>query len=73
MTNLCEVKFSLNRFEIDKEYEQKLRGKIAVFREATNSRKTIQLTMISTFGVQRNKYSGLVSNEVVLDDLFLEP
>lgn len=72
VVNLCEAKFSLNRFEIDKEYDQKLRNKIAVFREATNCRKTIQLSMISTYGVQKNKYSGIVSNEVLLDDLFQE-
>jgi hypothetical protein len=71
--NLCEVKFSLNRFEINKDYDQNLRNKIAVFREATNCRKTIQLSMITTFGVQKNKYSGIVSNEVLLDDLFREP
>ena len=70
VVTLCEMKFSLNRFEIDKEYEQKLRNKIAVFREATNCRKTIQLSMVSTYGVQKNKYSGIVSSEVLLDDLF---
>ena len=26
--------------------------------------------MITTYGVQQNKYSGIVSNEVCLDDLF---
>ena len=70
VVTLCEAKYSLNRFEIDKDYEQKLRGKIAVFRESTHCRKTIQLAMLSTYGVQRNKYSGIVSSEVQLDDLF---
>ena len=72
VVNLCEAKFSLNRFEIDKDYDQKLRNKIAVFREATNCRKTIQLSMISTYGIQKNKYSGIVNSEVLLDDLFQE-
>ena len=70
--NLCEAKFALNRFEIDKDYDRKLRNKIVVFREATNCRKTIQLSMISTYGIQKNKYSGIVSSEVLLDDLFQE-
>jgi hypothetical protein len=68
--NLCEVKFSINEFQIDKEVEQKLRNKIDVFRQETNCRKTIQLSMITTFGVQKNKYSSIVTNEVLLDDLF---
>ncbi len=46
--------------------------KIAVFREATNCRKTIQLSVISTYGIQKNKYSGIVNNEVLPDDLFEE-
>ena len=70
--NICEIKFSLNEFVIDKDYEQSLRNKIVVFRENTGCRKTIQLSMITTYGLRRNKYSGIVSNEVVLDDLFLE-
>ncbi len=70
VVNICEIKFSLNEFQIDKDYDQKLRDKIAAFRQSTNCRKTIQLTMITTYGVQQNKYSGIVSNEVLLDDLF---
>ena len=69
--NICEIKFSMNEFEIDKNYEQKLRNKISVFRQLTNCKKTIQLSMITTFGIQKNKYSSIVTNEVLLDDLFL--
>ena len=68
--NICEVKFSMNEFQIDKDYDQKPRNKVAVFRQETNCRKTIQLSMITTFGVQKNKYSSIVTNEVLLDDLF---
>jgi len=70
VVNICEVKFSMNEFQIDKDYDQKLRNKIAVFRQETNCKKTIQLSMITTFGVQKNKYSSIVTNEVLLDDLF---
>ena len=68
--NLCEIKYSLNAFAIDKDYDQKLRNKISVFRQDTDCRKTIQLTMITTYGVQKNKYSGIMSSEILLDDLF---
>ena len=47
-----------------------LRNKIDVFRQETNCRKTIQLSMITTYGVQKNKYSSIVTNTVLLDDLF---
>lgn len=68
--NICEVKFSMNEYQIDKDYDQKLRNKVAVFRRETNCKKTIQLSMITTFGVEKNKYSSIVTNEVLLDDLF---
>ena len=68
--NICEIKFSGDEFTIDKEYEQNLRRKITRFVEETKSKKTIQLTMISSYGVKKNMYSNRVTNQVVLEDLF---
>ena len=68
--DLCEIKYSEKEFLIDKEYEDNLRNKREVFREQTKTRKTIQFVMITSFGVKQNKYSGMISNHVVLDDLF---
>lgn len=70
--NLCECKFSLDTFLIDKDYAEKLRSKIATFKAATRTRKSVFLTMITTYGVERNEYANLlVQNEVTMDDLFL--
>ena len=60
----------MGEFVIDKDYEEKLRKKIQVFREATNSRKSLQLVMITTFGVRQNAHSGIVQSQVRMDDLF---
>lgn len=68
--NLCEMKFSEGEFAINKDYDKVLRNKIARFIEETKTRKSIQLTFVSSYGLQRNMYSGIVQNEVVLDDLF---
>ena len=68
--NICEMKFSVNEFAIDKDYDNKLRNKIATFREETNTKKALQLTMVTTYGVKRNTHSNLVQSEVLLDDLF---
>lgn len=69
-TTLCEIKFSVHEFEIDKAYDMALRNKIAAFRNETGTTKTIQLAMITTFGVKKNKYSGIAVNQVTLEDLF---
>ena len=68
--NICEIKFSVSEYEIDKDYDMKLRNKISSFIKATNSKKSIQLIMITTYGIKQNKYSGLIQNEVTMDDLF---
>ncbi len=69
--NLCECKFSLDSFSIDKGYAEKLRSKIATFKTATKTKKSVFLTMITTYGVEKNKYANLlVRNEVTMDDLF---
>jgi len=72
VVSLCEMKYSLSEFDIDKAYDANLRNKISTFTKVTSCKKTIQLVMITTFGVKRNKYSGLVGTQVLLDDLFCE-
>lgn len=70
--NLFEIKFSINEFVITKEYDTKLRQKIQTFREATATKKTIFLTMLTTFGVKANEYSASsIQNELTMDALFL--
>ena len=69
--NVCECKFSLDVFSIDKDYSEKLRAKIATFKAVTKTKKAVFLTMLTTYGVEKNKYANmLVQNEVTLDDLF---
>ena len=71
--NLGECKFSLDIFTMNKDYSEKLKSKIAVFKTITKTKKSIFLTMITTYGVEKNKYANLlVRNQVVMDDLFLD-
>ena len=69
--NLCEMKFSIAPYVISREYERKLRNRMAVFQSATGTRKSLALTFVTTFGITPNKYSGIVQSEVIMDDLFL--
>ena len=68
--NLCEMKYSLSEYAIDAEYEQKLRNKKSAFIDTTNTRKAVHLTMVTTFGIKVNAHSGIVQNEITLEDLF---
>ena len=64
------MKFSEDEFSVSKDYDKVLRNKIVRFQEETKSRKSIQLTFVTSYGVKKGMYAGIVQNEVVLDDLF---
>ena len=46
------------------------RNKIDSFVRATDCKKTVQLVMVTTYGLKPSKYNSLVNSEVELDDLF---
>ncbi len=68
--NLCEMKFYSDEFEIDKNYSRELNRKINVFMHQTKTKKTPHLTIVTTYGVKQNAYSGQVDNVITLESLF---
>ncbi|MDO4511272.1 MAG: ATP-binding protein [Bacteroidales bacterium] len=68
--NICEAKFSVNEYAIDKDYVEALQRKMETFRTSTKTNKALQLTLITTQGLKHNKYSNCVQSTVTLDDLF---
>lgn len=69
--NLCEMKFCESVYELKTDEEMKLRNRISVLRSSLKKKtKSIQLTMITSFGVAKGKHSGIVQSQVTLDDLF---
>ena len=70
--NICEMKFSINDFTINKKYSEELKNKLRVFRRETETRKALFLTIITSFGLTKNVYSSLAQNELTMDVLFEE-
>jgi hypothetical protein len=70
--NLCEIKYSKDKFVISNKYKSELNQKIDAFIQETNTNMSIHLTMITTAGVAQNIHSDIVTNEVLLDDFFSE-
>ncbi len=69
--NIFEIKFYNDTFAITKEYAQNLTNKLRVFKQTTDTRKHLFLTLITTFGIIHNEHSlGLVEPVLTLDDLF---
>jgi uncharacterized protein len=54
--NVCEIKFSVDEFLIDKAYADDLRRKLTTFKQQSRTRKTLLLTMITTHGLKANQY-----------------
>ncbi len=69
--NLCEMKFSDGEFTIDKKYAQELKNKLEVFGRVTATRKSLFLTLVTTYGVTPNDYqANLLQNSVTVDALY---
>ena len=69
--NLCEMKFSLTEFTIDKKYAEELNLKRRIFLAKTNTKKSAFITMLTTFGVNMNAhYLNTVQNQLKMDVLF---
>ena len=70
--NLCEMKYTKVPFQIDASYEANLLNKRARFIEATQTRKAVHITMVSSQGLERNAYADEIQSEVSGGDLFAE-
>lgn len=69
--HLCEMKFANGEFVIDKRYAERMRERRETFRRVSGTRKTLFLTMVTTFGVKENPYAlELIQSQLVMDDLF---
>lgn len=71
--NICEMKYSDNPFALTAKTIEELRRKVSIFNFVTHNRKTIHLTMITSFGITHNVYANQIQSQVTLDDLFAEP
>jgi hypothetical protein len=70
MVNLCEMKFWADEFWVSKEYDANLRHKLQTFIDKSKSKKSVNMVLITTYGLKRNEYFSRFQRTVVLDDLF---
>ncbi|MCB0568971.1 MAG: hypothetical protein KDC66_04375 [Phaeodactylibacter sp.] len=71
VVNLCEMKFSIKPFTIDKAYAEALRRKVGIFKSSTKTSKATWLTFITTFGLAPNAHAqSLVHQSLEMNALF---
>lgn len=69
--NICEIKYSTDKYLIDKAEYEKVMHRAEAFRRETKSDKfAVQPVFITTKGLAEGMYSQSISFDVTLDDLF---
>ena len=70
--NMCEIKYYGDRFVVNKDYYQILLHRQELLAQEISPKIAIHSTLITTFGLTYNEYSGTFTNVISMDDLFVE-
>ena len=68
--NMCEIKYYGGDFSVDKAYYKTLLRRQETLASEVPAKVAVRSTLVTTFGLARNEYSGVFSNVVTLDELF---
>ncbi len=68
--NMCEMKFYNDEFVVDKKYDRVLANRINTLEKEVSSKMAIHSTLITTYGLKYNEYSGDFVKVITMDDLF---
>ena len=68
--NMCEAKFYNDEFSVDRNYHFTLVRRKNMVLDMVSPRIAVHNTLITTYGLKRNEYSGDFINIVTLEDLF---
>ena len=67
---MCEIKFYGKEFVVNKAYDKVLRNRQELLENVVGKKNVIHNTLITTFGLKYNEYSGIFDNVITLEDLF---
>ncbi len=68
--NMCEIKFYSGEFTVSKDYHKILVHRQEILSNAVPKKKVVHGTLITTYGLAYNEYSGDFVQVITLDDLF---
>lgn len=70
VVNMCEMKFYNKEFAVDKKYHAILTNRQGLLEECIPKGFVVHSTLITTYGLKYNEYSGDFDNVITIDDLF---
>ena len=68
--NLCEMKYSETDFYADAAFDRAQKIKISDFQKKTATKYAVHPTLITTYGLTNNAYSGEIQSVITADELF---
>ena len=68
--NMCEIKYYSDDFKVDQKYYRTLLRRQTALLEEAPAKASVHSTLITTYGLVRNEYSGAFTDVVTMDDLF---
>ena len=71
VVNMCEVKYYGGDFGVDADYQRVILRRTEELRRHLSPKTSVHPTLITTFGLTQNKYGGVFTDVVTLDDLFV--
>ncbi len=69
-TDVCEMKFTNERYAMSVQDEQDMRRKVQAFREESSTKDSLQQTLVRVHGLKRNRHSEDIAHVIDIDDLF---
>ncbi len=69
IANICEIKYSKYEYTLDKNEYEKIENRVSKFESETRPENGTNITIITTKGLEKNKYTNEIQSVVTLDDL----
>lgn len=70
VVNMCEMKFYSEEFSVNKDYHETLVKRQSLLSTMIPKKSVVHGTLITTYGLTYNEYSGDFINTITMDDLF---
>ena len=71
IVNMCEMKFYNEEYVVSQSYERVMTSRFNLLKESLPKKYAVHNTLVTTYGLKYNEYSGTFQNVVVMDDLFV--
>lgn len=70
VANLCEMKYYSGDFTVTGDYYKTILNRRTLLSDALPKKYAVHSTLVTTFGLKYNSYSGVFQKTITLDDLF---